>query len=158
MEYTEFVFFWGGPFSQWAHSPFVIDGQRYVTAEQWMMWNKAVMFGDEYHADVIMATDDPSAQKRAGKLVSNFDDDKWMKRAYDIVVEGNRAKFIQLPTFNEALEQTRGKLLVEASPYDRRWGIGLGEGAKGIEDPKNWRGENLLGKAITQVRVELFGD
>ena len=155
---SKFVFFWGGPFSQWAYSPFEIDGKKFVTAEQWMMWNKAMMFGDEHRARKIMEEDSPSKQKKIGRLVEGFNDDVWIEKAYDIVVRGNRAKFTQIPKFLQHLEATRGKLLVEASPYDKRWGIGLGENAPGIEDPKNWRGENLLGKAITEVRIELFGD
>lgn len=155
---SKYVFFWGGPCSQWAYSPFTIDYRTFNTAEQWMMWNKAKMFNDTDAAHKIMVAKSPREQKKIGRQVKGFDDGKWMSRAFDIVVEGNRAKFTQNPEFRKYLENTRGKVLVEASPYDRRWGIGLKEGAKGIEDPSNWRGDNLLGKAITQVRIEMFGD
>ena len=155
---SKYVFFWGGPFSQWATSPFTIDGQEYNTAEQWMMWNKAKTFGDEHHAKKIMETTDPAVQKRAGRLVKGFNDAVWMETAYDVVVQGTRAKFEQNPDFLKALEATKGKLIVEASPYDKRWGIGMGVGDEGIEDPANWKGDNLLGEACTQVRIEMFGE
>jgi ribA/ribD-fused uncharacterized protein len=154
---SKYKFFYGGPFSQWARSPFVIDGVTFNTCEQWMMWNKAQVFGDIDAAYRILATDDPAEQKRIGRQVKNFDDNVWMKLAYPIVVAGNRAKFTQNPAFNEALKKTCGQLLVEASPVDRRWGIGMREGERGIENPANWKGDNLLGKAITEVRHELFG-
>lgn len=154
---SKYKFFYGGPFSQWAHSPFVIDGITFNTCEQWMMWNKAQLFGDLESARKILETTDPAVQKRLGRQVKNFVDEEWMKVAYDIVVAGNRAKFSQNPAFNEALKKTCGQLLVEASPVDRRWGIGMREGEDGIENPSNWKGDNLLGKAITQVRQEMFG-
>lgn len=81
-----------------------------------------------------------------------------MQHAFNYVVEGNRAKFSQNPELNKILLDTKGKVLVEASPYDTRWGIGMKEGDYGIQDPANWKGENLLGFAITQVRKELFGE
>ena len=155
---SKFVFFWGGPFSQWAYSPFEINGRRFVTAEQWMMWNKAMMFGDTEIADKILATDDPREQKKLGRKVQGFDDKIWMEMAYQFVVQGNRAKFTQNEKFRDALKTTIGKVLVEASPYDKRWGIGLAETAPGINDPANWKGENLLGEAITEVRIEMFGE
>jgi ribA/ribD-fused uncharacterized protein len=154
----EYVFFYGGPFSQWAHSVFTLEDETFNTCEQWMMWKKAQMFGDQLTADKIMQTDSPWQQKAMGRQVKDFDDAVWMESAYKIVVDGNRAKFTQNPGLLAALKSTRGKVLVEASPTDRRWGIGLAEGAPGIEDPVNWRGDNLLGRAITDVRIELFGD
>lgn len=155
---SEYVFFWAGPFSQWAKSPFTIDGREFNTAEQWMMYNKALVFGDTHTAEEIMATNDPNTQKGLGRLVRPFDDDTWMQSAYDIVVQGTREKFKQNPDFLAKLEETRGKTLVEASPYDRRWGIGMHVSEPGVDDPKNWKGDNLLGKALTQVRIEIFGD
>lgn len=154
---NNYEFFWGGPFSQWAESNFTIDGVTFNTCEQWMMYNKAKLFGDIETLQSIMDTPFPNEQKALGRKVKNFDDAKWMEVAYDIVVEGNRAKFNQNPKLMKDLEDTCGKLLVEASPYDKRWGIGMAAGDPGIEDPVNWKGDNLLGKAITQVRIEIFG-
>ena len=155
---SEYVFFWGGPFSQWAKSPFTIDGVKFNTCEQYMMYKKAMLFNDTATAQAIMANSNPREQKMLGRQVKNFDDDVWMKYAYNFVVEGNRAKFAQNVEFSNQLVATKGKLIVEASPYDRRWGIGMEEGDEGIEDPANWQGENLLGKAVTQVRIEMFGE
>jgi ribA/ribD-fused uncharacterized protein len=80
-----------------------------------------------------------------------------MSVAYGIVVKGNRAKFEQNPELYSELEKTKGLTLVEASPLDKRWGIGMAEDEEGVEDSANWKGENLLGKAITQVRIDMFG-
>ena len=154
----KFVFFWGGFLSQWAPSPFTIGRLRFTCAEQWMMYKKAELFQDVETAVLIMRTDQPNEQKALGRGVANYDDDAWMEIAYDVVVQGNRAKFGQLKVFNDQLRATGDKIIVEASPHDRRWGIGMAEHEAGIEDPANWRGENLLGKAIMQVRDELFGE
>ncbi len=155
---SKFNFFWNGPFSQWAKSPFEIDGVKFNTCEQYMMYKKAMLFKDSSIAQEILKTSDPRKQKSLGRQVKNFDDSVWMVHAYNYVVEGNRAKFSQNDELATLLKATCGQTLVEASPYDRRWGIGMMEGDIGIEDPKNWHGENLLGKAITQVRLEMFGD
>ena len=155
---SNFVFFWNGPFSQWAKSKFIIDGIEFNTCEQYMMYKKAILFGDTDTAQAILETSDPRKQKSLGRQVKNFDDTVWMNHALAYVIEGNRAKFSQNPQLNKVLSETRGTLLVEASPYDKRWGIGMKEGDAGIEDPANWKGENLLGFALTTVRLELFGE
>jgi len=156
-EKDNFIFFWGGPFSQWTPSQFEIGPLSFTCCEQWMMYNKAKLFCDLESAVRIMQTSDPREQKALGREVANYDDDTWMEEAFDIVVQGNRAKFGTIPLFNQILRDTGDKIIVEASAHDRRWGIGLSENAEGIEDPSRWRGENLLGKAIMQVRDELFG-
>lgn len=155
---NSYKFFWGGIYSQWFESPFVIDGKEFNTCEQWMMWNKAKLFGDEDIAQQILDDPFPNNQKALGRKVKNFDDAKWMEVAYDIVVQGNRAKFSQNQKLANQLKETIGKELVEASPYDKRWGIGMRADDVGIENPMNWKGDNLLGKAITQVRIEMFGE
>ena len=151
------IFFWEGPFSQWYKSEFEVHGMTFGTAEQWMMYSKAKAFGDTEIAEQILATNNPKKQKALGRQVKNYDDDLWMAIAYDAVVIGNYAKFTQDASLYTLLESTRGKLLVEASPLDKRWGIGMAENDEGVDDPANWKGENLLGKAITEVRVQLFG-
>ena len=155
---SNYVFFYGGPFSQWTKSPFTIGGVRFNTCEQYMMYKKALLFDDTETALEILKTTDPRKQKMLGRQVKNFDDKIWMQHAFDYVVEGNRAKFFQNPDLNKILLDTKGKVLVEASPYDTRWGIGMRVGDYGIQNPVNWKGENLLGFAITQVRKELFGE
>ena len=156
MRKTKYHFFWSGPFSQWYPSKFTIDGIEFVNCEQWMMYNKAILFEDHDIAKQILNTTDPSTQKSLGRRVSNFNDDTWMKVAYQIVVEGNRAKFSQNPRLYSALRLTGTDIIVEASPHDRRWGIGLSEKDPNIHDPTKWKGANLLGKAIMDVRDELF--
>ena len=151
------VFFWNGPFSQWYKSEFDIDGINFETAEQWMMYQKALTFGDVEIAEQILATNDPKKQKALGRQVKGYDDALWMAVAYDVVSEGNYAKFSQDAALYTLLESTNGKILVEASPLDTRWGIGMAENDEGVDDPANWKGENLLGNAITEVRVHLFG-
>ena len=153
-----YEYFWGGPFSQWASAPFIIDDIEFNTCEQYMMYKKAMLFGDLEVAKQILQTSNPKAQKALGRKVRYFDDKVWMEHAYNYVVEGNRAKFSQNREFGEVLAMTKGKTLVEASPYDCRQGIGLYGDDPRAKDPLQWRGENLLGKAITQVRIELFGD
>ena len=157
---SEYVFFYGGPFSQWARSPFTFDrfGLTFNCAEQYMMYRKAKMFNDVESAKAIMATNYPWEQKAIGRHVKNFDDAVWMKDAVNIVYHGNFLKFTQNEDFKKELEATKGKLLVEASPTDTRWGIGMYEGQAGIEDPSNWKGENLLGKVLTDLRIAMFGE
>ncbi len=149
--------FYGGPFSQWAKSPFTIDRIEFNCAEQWMMFNKALLFGDQETADKIMSTNRPDRQKSFGRQVKNFNDRQWMQVAYNLVVEGNRAKFEQNPDFANHLESTGSCIIVEASPWDKRWGIGLAEDDPRALDESQWQGDNLLGKAIMQVRFEMFG-
>jgi len=154
----EYEFFFGGPLSQWFRSPFKIKDMTFVTAEQWMMYNKAMMFGDEKSAKEIMSTEDPLEQKMIGRNVKNFNDSTWMEKAYDIVVAGTREKFNQNKELLDYLKKTRGKIIAEASATDTRWGIGLVPGHPDILDQSKWKGQNLLGKAIMQVRSELFGE
>lgn len=158
MNREDFVFFWGGPFSQWFPSEFVRDGRTFTCAEQWMMYNKAIMFNDRDTMEKIMATPHPNEQKKLGRKVKNFSDEVWMKDAYNIVVQGNLSKFSQNKACMDYMIATAGREIVEASPYDRRWGIGLGENTPGIEDRSTWRGENLLGRAIMDARLYLIGN
>lgn len=148
----DFVFFWGGCFSQWAYSPFTIDGQLFENAEKWMMYNKAIHFGDTEIAEQILKIEDPQRIKALGRKVRNFDADKWAKVAYDIVVQGNIAKFSQNREMLKYLMKTDDLEIVEASPYDRIWGIGIGTNDPRRFDKSKWDGQNLLGKAIMDVR------
>lgn len=155
MKITEnMVLFWEGDEipCQWYPSNFVVAGIEYNCAEQYMMAQKAIIFGDEDTLEEIMDTDDPSEQKRLGRIVQNFDEDQWNEVALDIVVEGNYAKFSQNPELREWLLSTGDKILVEASPYDRIWGVGLRESDPRILDKEQWRGTNWLGEALSIVR------
>jgi len=148
----KFTFFWSGPFSQWHPSPFEIDGVRYGCAEQYMMAEKARFFGDEMTEERIMGTTNPKAQKSFGRQVRGFQQDKWEAVARDIVKRGSRAKFDQNPGIKETLLATAGTTLVEASPYDRIWGIGLSGSDLRALDRKQWLGTNWLGEILTMVR------
>lgn len=151
----KFTFFWNGPFSQWYPSTFVVDGVTYNCAEQYMMAQKALLFKDLTAHAKIMSTDSPKEQKKMGREVRNFQVHKWEKRAKQVVKDGNLAKFGQNPDLKQVLLETEGTTLVEASPYDKIWGIGLAEDDPKAQDRSQWQGENWLGEVLTQVREEL---
>lgn len=155
-QYNRYTFFLKGPLSQWYASPFVIDGIAFVNCEQWMMFNKAVLFKDWEIAEQILEVSSPATHKQLGRQVRNFDDDKWMEVAYAVVLEGNYAKFRQNPTLKQKLFDTAGTLLVEANPRDGRWGIGLSAEDPACNDPSKWKGQNLLGQVLTEVRENLL--
>jgi len=150
-----FHFFWSGPFSQWHPSPFTIDGVAYNCAEQYMMAEKARMFGDEVRESLIMANGSPDVQKRLGREVVGFDDARWKKDARAIVKRGNIAKFSQNADLRAVLFATGNKTLVEASPHDKLWGIGLRKDDQRAQRRSTWRGKNWLGQVLTEVRDEL---
>lgn len=152
----KYTFFWSGPFSQWAKSKFVIDGQTFNTAEQYMMYSKAQLFGDDEIATKIMATSNPRVQKALGRQVRDFDAQAWQIAAIDVVYKGNHAKFIQNPELLKVLLATEGTTLVEASPYDKIWGIGLDEAAAKRTPADRWPGTNLLGLVLTQLREDII--
>jgi ribA/ribD-fused uncharacterized protein len=151
----KFHLFWGGEFSQWYPSKFEIDGKKYNCAEQWMMEQKALFFGDGKMAKRIMEEKSPNIQKAFGKKVTPFDGEKWMEVCYDIVLKGNIAKFSQNPKLLKVLLDTGDIEIVEASPYDRIWGIGLSENDARAQDKGQWRGMNLLGKVVMDARTAL---
>ena len=158
-----FTFFWSGPLSQWSKSPFFMvndlgeQSGEFTCAEQYMMWSKAVLFGDLYNADLILKTDDPKKQKAFGRRVRNFDPVIWDSVCKDIVFRGNVAKFEQNLVHLAALRKTVGTTLVEASPYDTVWGIGLAANDPLAQSRDTWRGKNYLGEVLTNVRIHLIG-
>lgn len=192
---NQFTFFWytSSPFSQWHPSLFTVEGTTFTSAEQYMMYNKAVLFGDFAIAEEIMSlnslvlknkdgdledyilkryaegqiskkeilkdkhlkalwTESQNAIKALGKKVKNYDDTIWIENRERIVEEGNFAKFSQNADLKEALLATKGTTLVEASPYDTIWGIGLKEDDARAKNVSTWRGLNLLGKILTNIR------
>jgi ribA/ribD-fused uncharacterized protein len=161
---VKYVFFWGHTpkqgggvgkhcFSQWYEAPFTIDGITYPTAEHWMMAEKARLFSDDEALRRVLAAGNPGAAKAAGRTVRGFDEQAWTAARWRIVVRGNQAKFAQNPDLRAFLESTGDRVLVEASPVDRIWGIGLAEGDPAAENPERWRGLNLLGFALMEVRA-----
>jgi len=156
MEPERFTFFWSGPFSQWFKSSFTLEGHRYVTAEQYMMAEKARLFGDIEIRDAILATDNARKQKALGRDVRDFDATRWNAVARDIVYRGNRAKFLANPNLLERLLATKGTTIVEASPDDRIWGIGLAENDPAAANRATWQGSNWLGDVLTRLRDDLI--
>jgi ribA/ribD-fused uncharacterized protein len=149
MNYT---FFYSGPFSQWNFSPFVVDGIKYRTAEHYMMWYKDQVFSGGKLADKILAAKHPAEAKQLGREVENFNLQIWNGVAKPGVFRGNMAKFTQNPLHMVQLLETYDTILVEASPTDVVWGVGLAEDNPLILDPKNWRGTNWLGEVLMDVR------
>lgn len=153
-----FVFFWNGPFSQFATSPFRLDGVRFPTAEHYMMWRKARLFRDDAAAQAIRAARAPAEAKRLGRRVRRFDDAVWDREKRGIVAAGSYAKYAQNPGFAARLLATAPAVLVEASPLDPIWGIGLAEDDPRAQDPAAWRGANLLGWILTETRERLAAE
>lgn len=164
----KWLFFWGHTpskdgsvskacFSQWWEShPFVINGISYRTAEHWMMAEKARLFGDERTRDRILGASHPNEAKKLGREVKGFTDTTWLAARWDIVVSGNEAKFGQNEELKDFLLQTGDRVLVEASPYDRIWGIGMAATHEHAEQPQHWKGLNLLGFALMEVRRRIL--
>ncbi len=154
----KFTFFYRteSPFSQWHPSRFIVNGVEFNCAEQYMMYQKAMLFGDQETAAKILKATTPSEQKKLGRLVRNFDKDQWDNYGKKFVYDGNYAKFTQNPHLLEQLLQTKGTTLVEASPTDRIWGVGLSEDDPRIRNRKTWQGKNALGHILTQLRENLL--
>ncbi|KAK6180203.1 hypothetical protein SNE40_012395 [Patella caerulea] len=155
---NQYELFYGrdSPFSQHHKCRFEVDGVRFSCAEQYMMYSKAVVFEDECIKQKILDAADPVEMKRLGREVKNFEVKPWMEYAVDKVKTANHAKFSQNKYLKESLFKTYPKLLVECSPSDTRWGIGLSKQDPGALDKDCWRGRNLLGQIITNVRDELM--
>lgn len=161
-----YLLFWGhqpekdgsagkGCFSQWFEAPFEIEGVRYATAEHFMMAGKARLFGDTEVLGQVLAARTPAEAKKLGRAVRGFDDATWTNAAFDLVVQGNLAKFSRHAAMGEFLLRTGEQVLVEASPYDAIWGIGMATSHADAREPARWRGQNLLGFALMAVRDQL---
>ena len=157
MTQSKYTFFWQqqSPFSQWHLVNFEVNGLVYNCCEQYMMHQKALLFGDEKTAEKVMHEKEPYMQKQLGREVKPFNEKTWNEHAKRIVYQGNEAKFTQNPKLLKKLMETKGTLLVEASPYDKIWGVGLSATDPKINDPKNWRGTNWLGEVLTNLREDL---
>lgn len=138
--------------SQWWPAPFQVDGVRYCNAEQYMMAEKARLFSDSAALTAILKARSPKQIKQLGREVRGFISAEWDAHRVAAVEKGNLAKFTQNPALLEYLKGTKAKILVEASPYDRIWGIGLGREHQDVKNPLKWKGLNLLGFALMRVR------
>ncbi|XP_071952272.1 N-glycosidase YbiA-like [Antedon mediterranea] len=146
------------PFSNFYPAGFQVDGVKYSCSEQYMMYQKAVLFRDDKIASEILAAGKPGRMKQLGRKVQNFDQDLWNKNKREIVKKGVKAKFSQNADLKEQLLKTRGTTLGEASARDHVWGIGLGLKNPLALDKKNWKGQNLLGYILTEIREELIAE
>lgn len=162
----KYIFFWGHRtrrdgqigkqcFSQWWASSFEINGINYPSAEFYMMAEKARLFNDDSMLNRILLCSNPGAAKKYGREIRNFNEDVWNQNRFDIVVRGNKAKFEQNEELKQFLLNTKDRIIVEASPVDKIWGIGLSEDDKHCENPEKWKGLNLLGFALMKVRYLL---
>jgi len=156
---VEYAFFWNGPFSQWFKFNFEASGIKFNSAEQYMMYHKAQLFGDHQMAKKILESSNQARIKEYGRRVKGFDETVWNEHKFQIVKAGNIFKFREIfkdKEFAEAFEKQIGeRLFVEASPYDKIWGVGLHWSDNRILDKSKWLGQNLLGKAIDEALVEL---
>lgn len=170
-EDLEYVFFWGHTnrskqvnktcFSQWYTDSGEFKDKDFIydSCEHYMMLGKllAMNGGDtsDRMVDRILEAESTEKVKKLGRKIKNFDSSKWDEVKFDVVVEGNFLKFSQDEDLKDFLLSTGDKILVEASPFDPVWGIGLDSKAPNIENPHTWEGENLLGYALMQVRDRL---
>lgn len=162
---VDYLSFWGHQkskkgiskscFSQWYESNFLVDGVIYPTAEHYMMAKKAEMFGDRETYRKILMAKTPKEAKELGRSISGFIEEVWVKNRFQIVVDANLAKFSQNEEIKNFLLDTGDSVLVEASPVDEVWGIGLAADHPDVNAPDKWPGLNLLGFALMHVRSEL---
>ncbi|MEU9884532.1 NADAR family protein [Sphaerisporangium sp. NPDC051011] len=161
-----YLFFWGhrpardggvgpGVLSQWWPGDFTEDGHLFRSAEHYMMAHKAWLFGDGETAAAVLAADHPAEAKALGRRVRGFTDETWNAHRSEIVTRGNIAKFGGDPELKAFLLATRDRVLVEASPRDRIWGIGLAASDERAASPATWQGLNLLGFALMRARDAL---
>lgn len=166
---VKYLHFWGhkpepdgtlgrGCLSQWWPAAFTVDGITYATAEHWMMAEKARLFGDVDAERLAIDAANPALAKAAGRTVRDFDETVWQRERFEIVVRGSVHKFSSSPDLHQYLLRTGDRVLVEASPRDRVWGIGLGSQNDDAERPAAWRGLNLLGFALMEARARLRAD
>ncbi|WP_194927500.1 NADAR family protein [Catenulispora pinisilvae] len=166
---TKYLFFWGHTpkkpgmvgaecLSQWYPASFEVGGVRFATAEHYMMWGKARLFGDEETAAKVVDVGHPQEAKALGRTIAGFDEDTWVANRLAIVTAANVAKFRQNPELLAFLLGTGTRVLVEASPVDRIWGIGLAATDERVHDPAKWKGLNLLGEALMAARVVLAAE
>ena len=152
---NKYYFFWSGAFSQWHPCQFTLDKKTFNCAEQYMMYCKALLFRDVESADKILLANDPKIQKAMGREIKDYNDLVWIEERETVVYNGSYAKFTQNPKLLRKLQATAPALIAESSPVDNIWGIGMHKDNPEINNPKNWQGQNLLGKILTQLRDDL---
>lgn len=155
-----YYYFWETkhPFSQWHKCSFELEDKIFTSAEQYMMYGKAMLFGDKKTATKILQTNNVREQKQLGRQVVDFNKEIWDLNAPTIVYRGNKEKFKQNNEFLDLLLSTKGKTIVEASPDDTIWGIGLTKDQEEAKSIFTWKGTNWLGIVLTELREEFLGN
>lgn len=144
-----------GFLSNWYKSEFTVDGVNFINSEQWMMYQKAKIFGDDEVAQKILASTSPSEIKGLGRKVRNYNDTIWNGVRQIVVYEGLKAKFEQNPDLAKQLLDTGDDILVECNPTDNIWAIHMAGDNPGVQDISKWQGQNLLGFTLMLVRAYL---
>lgn len=154
----KYVFFWKGKLSNFYKIDISYNGKWFHSSEQLFMWLKAKFFNDEYHAKLILESNSPQEAKNYGRKVRNFDSEKWDAVKCDFMYKALQAKFYGDSDLRSYLMRKahKGKFFVEASPYDKIWGIGMSENDKDLFQTELW-GENLLGKLLNKLYDEIQG-
>ena len=157
------IFFWGEWPSNWYKCRFTVEHEgktlEFFNSEQYFMWVKAKTFGDETIAmRILLEGENPKTAKTLGRMIKNYDDKVWNEKRYQVMVDANMYKYSQNEDLKELLlnKKLDGKGFCEASPIDRIWGLGMSEDDPLIDDESNWRGTNLLGKALDEEREKLL--
>ena len=152
------LYFWGSEYSQWFKKDGIIqeDGVKYSSAEQYMMAKKAELFKDLSIKEEILKYSNPNKIKKLGRKISNFNEKIWDDNKIEIVTQGNFLKFSQNKELNDLLIMDKELIIVEASPVDKIWGIGLHFDDNLVLEEKNWNGENLLGICIMKARKKIL--
>ena len=151
----EFFFSSNSPYSNFYPIEYKLSGHTFTSSEQGFMYGKAILFNDKKHAEQILYSKNPQNAKRLGRQVVGFDQKTWNKNKENIMYDNCYAKFKQNQDILVTLLKTKNKILVEASPTDKIWGIGLAEKDASKTPVKYWPGENLLGSVLMKVRSKL---
>jgi ribA/ribD-fused uncharacterized protein len=153
----KFVFFWGKQdiYSNFYYMPFKHQGILFKWSEQAVMYRKAMLFGATKIAQQILKAQTPDECKKLGRSRQiAFSEDVWIENRENVYKEVLLDKF-STPILKKRILETVDKTLVEASPFDKIWGIGLADDHPYAEVPNKWKGLNLLGKILMEVRSEL---
>ena len=158
----KYVYFWGEWPSNWYKCHFTIEDNgktlHFFNSEQYFMYIKAITFGDnEIAEEILLKGKNPKAAKALGRKVKNYDDKVWNEKRYQVMVDANMLKYSQNEDLKKLLlnKTFEGKHFCEASPLDTIWGLGVGE-SEALDDQSNWKGQNLLGKVLDEVREKLY--
>ena len=149
------IYFWGSLFSNWANTPFKYKNISFENSEQAYMWEKCMFFGQEGMAEDVLFSKEPRECKSIGRSIPNFDEAKWSEISFQVMRDVNLEKYRQHKDSLKFLKESGDKIIVEASPFDKIWGIGLHYDEEDVLDESKWKGQNLLGKVLMEVRETL---